>query len=362
MKIENLKVGQVLKNYKALCEVLEIEPKTVGKAKGIQEKEIKQYINYHKEGHKIIIDEIYQKVVEKVDKRTLGNNNHQARCVRYLLLDLLSKYKLEEHEVLGFSKGLLLRNLRLVNSNYSTAKVNRKEYAQVLEVEKLAIDECIEYVDNRSINLITKAIQVLIRQKVITYKSSYTWIDKKGNINHANISEEKDILDAEYEVMKTMKIGLKKYVYEYGRWDEFKNKVSEYLLKNHGKKFKDFKYYYSSFHFNYNLDNLKDYKSHMEQNQDMSKEIAIEEIQKLWSESLETTINNTHKKNKKSLAWGTSANTLLNYRSSEEYISEQVKIKNSMVDLEHKKIESEQLKLNLESIADAYESENNIPF
>ena len=30
MKIENLKEGQVIKNYKELCKVLEIEPKNGG--------------------------------------------------------------------------------------------------------------------------------------------------------------------------------------------------------------------------------------------------------------------------------------------------------------------------------------------
>ena len=58
MKFENLHEGQVFKNYKELCATLEIEP-TDGSSKRAQFKDLDTYCLYHKEGHKIIIDEIF---------------------------------------------------------------------------------------------------------------------------------------------------------------------------------------------------------------------------------------------------------------------------------------------------------------
>ena len=68
MKIENLREGMVIKNYKELCKLLEIKEQG-GSSKRIQFKELDRYCSYHKDGHKIIIDKIYNEIKDKVDKR-----------------------------------------------------------------------------------------------------------------------------------------------------------------------------------------------------------------------------------------------------------------------------------------------------
>lgn len=75
MDIENLQVGQVLKNYKELCRILKITIKS-GYSKICQLKDLNRYISYSKEGNKFIIDEIYDKPKPKVDKRSNGNNKN----------------------------------------------------------------------------------------------------------------------------------------------------------------------------------------------------------------------------------------------------------------------------------------------
>ena len=72
MRIENIVEGRVFKNWKALCEVLEVEPKSCSyRAK--QEKEFRCYFNWIKEGRKIIITEVYEEPKEKEDGRRIGN-------------------------------------------------------------------------------------------------------------------------------------------------------------------------------------------------------------------------------------------------------------------------------------------------
>lgn len=80
MKIENLKVGMVIKNYKELCKLLEIEEKG-GSSKKAQMKELNRYCKFIKKGYKFKITKIYDEPLPKEDNRSLnpnsrGNNYH----------------------------------------------------------------------------------------------------------------------------------------------------------------------------------------------------------------------------------------------------------------------------------------------
>ena len=75
MKIKNLKVGMVLKNYKELCSVLGIKPTTGGSRK-IQLETLEQCCRYHKEGNKFVIDEILSTKPVVTDRRGKNPNSH----------------------------------------------------------------------------------------------------------------------------------------------------------------------------------------------------------------------------------------------------------------------------------------------
>lgn len=75
MKIENLKVGMVIKNYKELCKTLEVEEKKSG-SKKYQLKDFERYFKYHKEGNKFIVDEIFDTVLPVIDGRGKNPNSH----------------------------------------------------------------------------------------------------------------------------------------------------------------------------------------------------------------------------------------------------------------------------------------------
>ena len=63
-----LQKGQVIKNYKELCEIMSWKV-SAGKQKQIQLKDLERYCIFHKEGHKFIIDEVYSSPKEKIDNR-----------------------------------------------------------------------------------------------------------------------------------------------------------------------------------------------------------------------------------------------------------------------------------------------------
>lgn len=78
MKIENLTVGTTYKNWKALCEVLEVEPKPSGNSRDAQAKDFKQYFNWEKQGQKITVTEIYNTVQEREPGRGKSEASKQA--------------------------------------------------------------------------------------------------------------------------------------------------------------------------------------------------------------------------------------------------------------------------------------------
>ena len=73
MNEENIKEkiyeGLIIKNYKILCkEYLDVKP-TSGNGKIYHFKELSRFCEYHKEGQKIIIDKVFNKIKEKIDMR-----------------------------------------------------------------------------------------------------------------------------------------------------------------------------------------------------------------------------------------------------------------------------------------------------
>lgn len=55
MKLDNLSAGMVVKNCKAMREVLDEEVRNAGKARQLQAEEWSGYFNFDKQGHKFII-------------------------------------------------------------------------------------------------------------------------------------------------------------------------------------------------------------------------------------------------------------------------------------------------------------------
>ena len=107
MKIENLKVGQIIKNYKELCNILEIKV-SAGNSKKKQLNELERYCKYHKDKNKFIIDGIYDTPLPKI------NNNFKDFKNLHITIDQYNKkgvYKIIQDDkiyigstVVGFRK------------------------------------------------------------------------------------------------------------------------------------------------------------------------------------------------------------------------------------------------------------------
>jgi hypothetical protein len=186
MNINNISEGQILKNYKAVCEALG-EPTKTGKAKQLQLTDWERYFEYHKSGHNFIINKIHETPVEKVDRRVDGNNKVKyIDKIENLMLDLLAQNGNDGQVFL--SKNKLLHSLQMVNDNYSFGKSKPFKLSKIMDITKKEIEDFYEISDGMLKRNLEKALDNLRSKALITWKSSLTvcYIDTKIEINNFN--------------------------------------------------------------------------------------------------------------------------------------------------------------------------------
>jgi len=366
MKIENLKKGMILKNYKELCSVLGVSPKKTGSnSHKSQLKEFERHFKFHKEGHKIIIDDLFKEAKSKVDKRIDGNNNDLSKNLRYMILHLCHKNKLKSKVEIGYSKTFLYSYCGMINENYRDTKGNKKAFAQHLNLEQLAIEECFEYTDNRMSQALRRALSSLTNtNKALGYRYGYNYV--LSSIKHhatADIDEETIIRDIENKIMKQMQINRYDKIYAYGRWDEFKFKVINTLKEEHPLYFKNLKYYYNVIVLNYKETSIRRTIEGFEDSFKLNYTSAKSNVNKYFSKSLDGTITRRHKKNE--VLTGDDLTDLTVYRGSKGYVKEQKKAKNTIVKEDAKKVDFKALSTfdsDDENVIYEQLNINNIPF
>lgn len=131
MTLDNICNGLIIKNYKELCSLLDEDEKT-GESRNSQHKEWNRYFKYVKDGHKYIIEDVYDIPMNKIDCRNKGNNAIYIKYIETILLYLLSQ---EENQTLICTKNYLLLKLGIVSKNYidklyRSLLVKNKEFKQ----------------------------------------------------------------------------------------------------------------------------------------------------------------------------------------------------------------------------------------
>lgn len=349
MNISKLKKNQEFKNYREMCNILGMKV-AGGKSKILQLKELERFCEYHKEGNKIIIDVVYRRARPKVDKRTHGNNNAKAKATRYLLLNFLSNFNLRDDQVISFSKARLLKQVNIINDNYIILKNDKKKYAKDLGVPLMAINECLEYFDDRSMKLINRSLKTLVDNKVLAYKYSYTWVDEDGNHMPCSVEEHNAIMDVEFETLRDLDCKDKYFALRSGKFCEFKEIVTERIKKEYPVYFKGLKKYYLSYNFHFVTNNLLKYKKEIENKFNLDKQSCLNSLEELWVESVTKTINARAEKAKTLKR----TSNITEYRMSDNYVKEQLYIVKSLTDMDFMNLSPdanfEQMRITLEDV------------
>lgn len=335
MKIDKLQNGQIFKNIKELCEVLEITYKDSTDSRKAIFKELDRYCKYHKEGRKIVIDEIFQKEQPKVDKRKNGNNTKYVDDMEYLILSLLDKFEIGKDEKVGFSKNLLFSHCGLINDNYRIIKGNTLKFSQLIDMPIQTINECFDYTNNRMLKNLQSTLNRLKRRALIVWGNGYNMVLKdeygKEYLEVADTAMEKEILSIERNLLLDMGYDNKRWVFKGGQWNSFKEKATEQLRE----LYPNLSYYYDNISFNYNNEDIK---KALKEYETLDKKEAKQKVNTNFSKSLDGTIDRRHKKAKENTQWGNSIETIENYRKSKEYVEQQKEIKNMMIDNNSEKI------------------------
>ena len=121
---------KIYKNYKELCEDLGWSVAR-GNSKNKQLKELDLMCEWHKDGHKIIIDKEFE------EKKTELSHGLLKGDIELLILDMLSK---AEGRHISLTMKKLLRALELVNDNYINGWNNKGEFLKLHELTNVDSD------------------------------------------------------------------------------------------------------------------------------------------------------------------------------------------------------------------------------
>lgn len=152
MNLENLTVGTTYKNWKALCETLEVEPKS-GSYKQKQERDFKQFFNWEKQGQKITVTEIYDSPREREDGRKFNTFTRRGRikgkfepneyCIKGEYTEIYITYKSETKTILIDTEDLdkvLLYRWNVNHNNYVSSHKKTDDKKETLILHKYIMD------------------------------------------------------------------------------------------------------------------------------------------------------------------------------------------------------------------------------
>lgn len=134
MNLNKLNNGQVIKNYKTMCEILE-EPYVGGKSKIIQLDKWRLYFDYSKDGVKFIINDVYTQ--EKTNKLKQALNDAKRNKIENRKKETQRKKNLERKEKEQKREEKRKERERLNKEKLEKQKLREQKKLEKLEKEKL---------------------------------------------------------------------------------------------------------------------------------------------------------------------------------------------------------------------------------
>lgn len=354
--LSTLKQGMVFKNYKDLCNFLNIKP-TGGKVKEGVLNEIGRFAEFHKAGNKIVIDEVFAVPNVKIDKRKdpmkTSNNSLYSSDIQALIISLLAN---TDGHTVYLPVNRILRVLDMINCNYADA---RKNIPKLAEITKIPQDYCYEFFNTNNIQLKSKletALNGLRRRALISYQECISICVLEANIdfntvgdikvnpinkrqgsidfvrNHREATEEevKIILNAEFRTLEEMDCISQQQVFLKGKWNEYQKKVNQKIFKE-----ANIEYYYNSYRLIFNLNDVT--KVHLRQLEEEERETITfnlnTNIDKMIKQRAKTIHNRARKKEL------LKANELLHY--NKDYIKHMSKLSDVVIKKDAKDIRKE---------------------
>ena len=226
MKLENIYEGLVVKSYRQLCELLEIEI-TGGNSKKAQLKELERFVKYHKEGNKFIVDEVYS---EKIETRG-GSKSIYEDDIQALILHECSISEMEEYNSIKLSCVGLANKLSIINNNYVLGRNHISKFSDYLNVPIEIIYDFYDSTQRKNKSIIENSLNKLKDKALIKWYKILRIRTSKGNYKDATDREINIIAEIEQEALEFLGEESKQSVFLKRKWNDFNRKINELLYE-----------------------------------------------------------------------------------------------------------------------------------
>jgi hypothetical protein len=228
MKIDNIGEGQIIKNHRVLCEVLEIPFKNNTGSKNSQRNELARYCKFERKGQSYIIKEIYDTPLSKVENRgksegSRRNKGIYGKLIQTTILDYLISTKRLNTTI---TRNRLLESIGMVNVNFVFGSTNVPKISSFTNIHEKVVydfynltrDNFLKKIDDELANLQKKSI---ITYRKVTIVNSDSYMREADDVELAIISECSDMVLEEmgFKEMQHVRISPK--------WSKFRDRVNK---------------------------------------------------------------------------------------------------------------------------------------
>lgn len=287
MNVSNLKIGMVIKNYKELCYLLEVNP-VGGKSKILQLERLSKLIKYSKNKNSFIIEDIYTNTLEPTKIRNSLFIDDLENVILYGLDNI-------ENNNLFFSVSKALQFANLVNSNYSNSRLNPELTAQNYEVSIECVVDFFTRTQKQLKRTFERSLDRLRKKALIMWEIDTIIVINNNHIK-ASYTDKEYILYAERFALKKLGLPSMDQVIAKNKWKEF-NKISCNKLN----EMCNIQYYYKAYDITLNkgairesIEEMEYKKSRSSLNKNICRKVIVnannrhkKELNKGWSNRIE---------------------------------------------------------------------------
>ena len=244
------------KNWKEICEAMEW--KTIcGNYKKARLKDLGSMCKYHKEGQKIVIDEIYENPIEKNDNRKNNGGHNTSKLPeiqRLIVYNLVNYYDIDEDiymsigEMVGgaANKDIDEEGIELYTADYRLWKKKKNAISLKFKIDIQTVIDFYNMVDTSMKGYVKTALN---NTKGLTWNYGYV-VSKHGEykneIKEASEEEVEAIKEEEQNVLKEMNIKNIQQVILKGLVKDYYKKLTDSFAEN--SILKEYDYIYKAYH------------------------------------------------------------------------------------------------------------------
>lgn len=247
------KEDNTIKNYKIMCQLIG-EEECTGNSKKAQINRWKRYFEFHKEGQKFVIDEIYEEPFPTDDARKRREGLY-VKYIELLLLEFLSKqvdYKVtlgnkEMYRILGMTNDRYDIRNRMGSTKANeilrqTIMNNEDKFAftNSPKVSNFDINNFYFRAEQKLNRILYSALRSMKDRFLIDYKkvniiAEYNEDDSQHlDYRESNAYEDKIILEAKNKIIKEMGYDNMTEIMLRYKCDDFYEKFNEYIKEEYG--------------------------------------------------------------------------------------------------------------------------------